>query len=145
MWIERLLASRTTRAVELAASFAEQRHRVLAENLANINTPDYHTKTLDPRAFQASLGQALDRTRQAAHPRLELRGNAQFATGPDGRAQAAPETEPAPNTLFHDGTNARLERTLTDVNENALYYELSMNFLRGRYQTMLSAIRGRIG
>jgi flagellar basal-body rod protein FlgB len=143
MWIDRLMASPTTRAVELSAAFAEERQRVLAENLANVDTPDYQTKILDPRAFQKSLRAALDQAAGANDGRLELRGNAQCATGPDGRVAVRPASEPAPNVLFHDGTNAQLEQLLADVNENALFYEMNTNFLRSRYQTMLMAIRGR--
>ena len=144
MWIDRLLESETTRAVELTASFAEQRHRVLAENLANVDTPNYRTKTLDPHAFQQSLQEALDRTADAGSDRLELRGNAQVTTGTGGQLEVQPVVEPAQNVLFHDGTNARLERTLADVNENSLLYEMSVNFLHNRYQNMLTAIRGRV-
>jgi flagellar basal-body rod protein FlgB len=144
MWIDRLLASKTTQAAELSAAYAEQRHRVLAENLANIDTPGYQSKVLDPAGFQKSLQAALDRTAGTNNGRLELRGDAQCATNSDGRLEVKPAVEPAPNVLFHDGTNARLEKLVTDINENALSYEMSTNLLRGRYQTMLSAIRGRV-
>jgi len=144
MWIDRLLACRTTRAIELSAIFAEHRHGVLAENLANVDTPDYHTRHLDPKAFQASLQTALARADRADESRLELRGNAQFATGPGGRIETNPSVEPPENVLFHDGTNARLEKLVANINENALYYEMATNFLRGRYQSLLSAIRGKV-
>lgn len=143
MWIDRLTASRTTHALELAAQFAEQRQKVLAENLANIDTPDYQTKRLDPKAFQSSLRKALARARQDGQRRLKLRGNAQFATETDGPPSVRPATEPAPNVLFHDGTNARLEQTLTEISRNAMSYELSTSLLRGKFQSLLRAIRGR--
>jgi len=144
MWIDRLLASRTTQALELAATFAEQRHRVLAENLANIDTPDYHTQRLDPQAFQDTLRKALDRAQAPGPARLELRGDAQVATDADGRLVVRPAVEPATNVLFHDGTNARLERAVADVNENALFHELTTSLLRARFQNLLNAIRGRV-
>ncbi len=144
MWIDRLTGSRTTHALELSAKFAEQRQRVLAENLANVDTPDYHTQRLDPRAFQASLAAALARARPGRSDPLELRDNAQFAVGPGGAPRVRPVREPAPNVLFHDGTNARLETLLTDVSENALHYELATGLLRGKYEQLLRAIRGRI-
>ena len=144
MWIDRLVDSRTTRATELAASFGEARQQVLAENLANIDTPDYHTQSLDPRAFQKSLAAALERSKQSNDNRLDLRGDAQFSTTPRGQVEVHPGVEPAPNLLFHDGTNARLESLIADTNETALYYELSMNFLRNDYRNVLSAISGRV-
>jgi flagellar basal-body rod protein FlgB len=143
MWIDRLLATPTSRAAHLAASFAEQRHRVLAENVANVDTPDYHSQVVDAQAFQDSLHVALQRASSANDARLELRGNAQFQTTPTGQVELRPEIEPAPNVLFHDGTNARVERLLADVNQNGLYFEMSSEFLRGQYRRMLMAIKGR--
>lgn len=144
MWIERLTTSRTAHAAEVAAQFAEQRQRVLADNLANIDTPDYATKRLDPEAFQASLRQALDRARTEHRNRLELRGNAQFSTGPAGRVTVQPAIEPAPYVLLHDGTNALLERLMGDIAGNSLSYELATTLLRGQYEGLLRAIRGRV-
>ena len=133
-----------THALELAAQFAEQRQKVLAENLANIDTPNYHSQRLDPAAFQASLRKALEGVEQTGARRLVLRDNAQFSTGPDGQIQARPAREPAPNVLFHDGTNARLEEVLGDVAKNSLSYDLATSLLRGRYEGLMRAIRGRV-
>ena len=143
MWIDRLTSSRTLHAVELAAQFAEQRQRVLAENMANIDTPDYHSQRLDPAAFQTSLRDALSRANQTGQTGLELRGNAQFSTDAAGRATARPVTEPAPNVLFQDGTNGRLEQLVASANSNALSYELATELLRNRLDNLMQAIRGR--
>ncbi|MBU0639935.1 MAG: hypothetical protein KKB50_13785 [Planctomycetes bacterium] len=143
MWIERLLASPTTHAAELAARFAEERHNVLVENVANIDTPDYHTKRLDQEAFQASLREALGQAEQTRAGRLELRGNAQFVSGPGSGTEVRPVTDPAPNVLFHDGTNARMEDLMSAVAKNALYYQMASNLLNGRFDALTRAIRGR--
>lgn len=143
-WIDKLTTSRTTHAVSLAAQFAEHRQRVFAENIANVDTPDYHTKHLDREAFQDSLREALQHSKNTGRPQLELRGNAQFSTGNSGRLDVRPVEEPAENVLFHDGTNARLEGLIAGANANALDYELAMNALRGRYEGLLRAIRGRL-
>ena len=142
-WVDRLTGSPTRQALALTAQFAEQRQQVLAENLANVDTPNYHSRRLDPEAFQASLRTALDQARRSNERGLELRGNAQFSTGADGQVTAQPATEPAPNVLFHDGTNARVEQLLADTNQNALTYDLATTLLRGQFNTLLSAIRGR--
>jgi flagellar basal-body rod protein FlgB len=144
MWIDRLVSSRTMHALQLTAQFTEQRQRVLAENLANVDTPDYHSKQLDPEAFQASLGEALERARTGRSRSLELRGNAQFANRGVNGVQVVPDRESAPNVLFHDGTNARMESLLSDVTSNNLLYDLSMNLLRGRFKSLLGAIKGKV-
>jgi flagellar basal-body rod protein FlgB len=144
MWIEQLTNSSITHALELTARFAEERHRVLAENVANIDTPDYHTKRLDRGAFQATLRDAFDQAQADGSKRLELRGEAQVSTTPDGGLAVKPVTTPADNVLFHDGRNASLETLMTDVQKNALDYSLVTRLLNKRFDGLMSAIRGRV-
>jgi flagellar basal-body rod protein FlgB len=143
MWVERLTASRTTRALELASQFAEQRQHVLAENLANVDAPDFHSRRLDAQPFQVSLAAALDRASQSGSADLDLRDNAQFSTRPDGQIAVRPAVEPAPNALFHDGTNASVEQLVSQTTENALSYDLATSLLRQQLGLTLQAIRGR--
>jgi len=144
MWIDRLVSSPLTHALELTARFSEERHQVLAENVANIDTPDYHTKRLDPGGFQNALAEALERAEGSGERRLELRGDAQVSTTPDGELTVVPTARPADNVLFHDGRNASLEQLMTDVQSNALDYSLATQLLGKRFEGLLRAIRGRV-
>jgi flagellar basal-body rod protein FlgB len=144
MWIERLLTSRVTHAIELTARFAEARHQVLTENVANIDTPDYHVRRLDAGQFQTALREAFRAAEGAKPAKLELRGAAQVGTDGQGRLRTRPAVEPAENVLFHDGTNARLEGLMTDVMRNSLTYEFATTLLRSRFDGLLTAIRGRV-
>jgi flagellar basal-body rod protein FlgB len=144
MWIDRLLASRTTHAVELTARFAEERQRVLAENIASIDLPDHQTKQLDPHAFQSALRDAFGAAEKLGRERLELRGHAQAATDADGRQHVQPLVEPAQNALFHDGTNAKLEELMGGAAENALLYNLATQVLGKKFDTLEMAIRGKV-
>ncbi len=145
-WIDRILNSPTRQALEWSARFAEERHQVLAENVANIDTPDYQSKRLDPAAFHKALAGALESEGRGGHkePALKLRGTRQISTDAAGTLVATPVHEPPENVLFHDGTNARLEGLMTDVQENAMSYELSLNMLKSKFESLLSAIRGRV-
>lgn len=142
-WIDRILNSPTRQALEWSARFAEERHQVLAENVANIDTVDYQTKRLDPAAFHKVLAGALESADRSSDA-PKLRGNRQISTDAAGKLVAKPVTEPAENVLFHDGTNARLEGLMTDVQENAMNYELSLNMLKSRFDSLLNAIKGRV-
>jgi flagellar basal-body rod protein FlgB len=144
MWIERLTSSPLTHAIELTARFAEERHKILAENIANIDTPDYHTKRLDPQPFQTALHDALQRATTDGSERLELRGDAQVSTTPEGQLDVNPAVEPADNILFHDGRNASIEKLMTALQENALTYSLATRLLDKRLNGLLTAIRGRV-
>ncbi len=143
MRVERLIESPTISALELAARFGEQRHQVLAENVANVDTPDFATRQLDPRAFGASLREALDRAERHGRDGLELRGNRQFESIPGGAVRVRPDVAQPDNVLFHDGTNGRLESLLTDVQQNAMSYQMTIELLKGKFNGLLNAIRGR--
>lgn len=144
MWIDKLTSSATTHALELAARFAEARHSVLAENLANIDTPDYAARRLDVGSFQDALDSALHSAKDERRRTLNLRDNRQFRSTADGGVEVRPDVEPAQNVLLHDGTNVRVEQLMSDINANALSYEAASTLLRGRYEGLLRAIRGRV-
>lgn len=142
MWLDRLLNSPARSAIELAARYAERRHQVLVENVANIDTPDYQEKRLDPQRFQAALRDALAAQRGPAAGDLVL-NDRQVRTDAGGRMEVTPDVEPAENVLFHDGTNARFESLMTEVQENAMNYDLVTSMLKSRFDSLLTAIRGR--
>ncbi|MEP0846017.1 MAG: hypothetical protein HRF50_04240 [Phycisphaerae bacterium] len=142
MWLDRITTSRTAELVELAARFYEERHKVLAENVANIDTPDHQARTLDPRAFQSELRKAAEKADGGDGGPLALHGEQAWTDGA-GRLHVSPAIEPAQNVLFHDGTNARLEALMTDAQANGLQYNLAINLLKGRYNSLLAAVRGR--
>lgn len=142
MWLDRVLASPTRSAIELAARYAERRHQVLVENVANIDTPDYQAKRLDPERFQAAMRDALETSKRTGASDLVL-ADRQVRTERGGRLRVTPDVEPAENVLFHDGTNARFESLMTDVQENAMSYDLTTSMLKSRFDTLLTAIRGR--
>ncbi len=145
MWLDRLLSSRTSRALELTAQFAEQRHRVLAEDIANIDTPGFRSRRLDADRFAAVLAEALEEAEQTGSKRLVLRDDAQFRTTPDGRLVTRPTVEGPGRVLFQDGTDARLEELMSELGDNALLHSLSLRLLRSRFNGLLTAIRGRLG
>lgn len=143
-WIDRLTSSPTTHAVTLAAQFAERRQALLAENLANVDTPDYQARQLDPQRFQTALADALTDARQSHDRTLKLAGERQVATTATGSLVVRPEVRPAQNVLFHDGTNANVELMMTDVVKNQLYYQAATNLLKKRFDGLLSAIAGQV-
>ena len=48
-------------ALEKMFLFSGQRQRLIAQNIANIDTPNYQGVDADPVAFQRALGQAIDK------------------------------------------------------------------------------------
>ena len=128
--------------LEKTLAFTEARHRVIAENIANITTPGYRAKQVDVGGFQAALREAA--RRQATDGgRFELPETEQIHDEA-GSLRLTPGEEPAENLLFQNGTNVRIERQMSLLAENALTGQVTSELLRGRYELLAKAIRGRV-
>ncbi len=125
--------------------FAGQRHRVLVNNIANLDTPGFRPVDVSVRAFQDQLGEAVDARRERhglAGGRLNLEDSPQVEFDRIG-VTLHPEPIGA-NILFHDGNDRDLERTMQALTENFMTFRLAADLLRSRFDLINTAIRERI-
>jgi flagellar basal-body rod protein FlgB len=99
------------------------RHRVIAHNLANVNTPQFHRQYVD---FEAELADAVKKGG------AEGVANMQLAVKTDN---VSPER--------WDGNNVQLETELSTISENSLQYQTAMQILNIRMQLQRMGITGR--
>ena len=110
-------------ALQQTAVFAQNRHEVLAGNLANIDTPGYRSRDLDVDAFQDALATAI--REPAVAPEAGSLGPANHglsrvdAGGPvtrndpmDGPRKASEQV------VFHDDSDVSIEHQVTRVAAN---------------------------
>jgi flagellar basal-body rod protein FlgB len=131
--------------LEKALAYTEARHRMLAENIANVDTPGYRTKHLDTRGFQDALQEALARRKEDPSGAFRLAGAKEFTQDRYGHLAVTPSEEPPENVLFHDGTNARLERQMAMLAENGMMHQVLVELMKGRFTALQKAIRGTVG
>ena len=131
-------------AMEKMLAFTQARQRMLAENVANADTPFYATKQLDTRAFQEALREALEDRQRGGSGEFRIRGSDQFQQDESGRLVVTPTSEPAENLLFHDQTNASIERQMAMVAENGMTHQTIAELLNNQFQGILAAIRERV-
>jgi flagellar basal-body rod protein FlgB len=132
MLIDRLLNQGPMPVLEQQLNFTEARQQLLADNIANVSTPDYQQKDLSVDAFQDQLRKKVEQ--QAAAPP----GSVNFA-------DIHNEVEnPSDGILFHDGNNRSMEQLMTDNAKNALMHNLVVELLRQQYQTMNMALKGQV-
>ncbi len=129
--------------LEKVLSFTESRNRMLAENVANLTTPGYRTRQLDVSAFQAALREASDR-RSPSDKSFRMGATEEFRLDDSGFLNVTPSREPAENLLFQDGTNARIERQMAMLAENAMMNQFAAETLKGYFEGTAKAIRGRL-
>ncbi|HPD30031.1 MAG TPA: flagellar basal body rod protein FlgB [Phycisphaerae bacterium] len=135
--------SGTVPVLEKVLAYTHARHRMLTENIANIDTPGYKARQLNVRAFQNALKEAIARRPSERGP-LSLRGAREFREDASGCLVVTPTEEPAENVLFHDRTNMRIERQMAMLAENTLMHQIASDRLKGRFDQLMTAIRGTV-
>lgn len=131
-------------AMDKMLAFTQARHRVLTENIANADTPGYRTRQLDAKAFQAALAEAMESRGGSGSDPLVIPRGEQWHMDRGGRLVVTPTAEPVENTLFHDGTNVRIERQMALLAENAMMHQTVTELLRDKYTGLIKAIRGTV-
>lgn len=131
--------------LERVVQFAGQRQRVLANNIANLSTPDFRPSDVSVHDFQQSLGQAIDE-RRTQHGntggKLELASTREVQVHETGvTLNAQPVGD---NILFHDGNDRDLDRTMQGLVENFMTFRAAAQFMRKQFETMHIAISGRL-
>lgn len=117
-----------------ALELQSQRSRVLAENIANADTPNYKARDVDFRAamqqFEAAGAGAMTRT----HDRHLT---------PDGQGVGNPTPKfrvPANPSL--DGNTVEMPAEQARFAETTVHYQAALRFLGSRVQGLVGAIKG---
>ncbi|MFW6059648.1 MAG: flagellar basal body rod protein FlgB [Phycisphaeraceae bacterium] len=143
--IGRIFDSGAMPALERLVQFTGQRHRVLADSIANLSTPNYRPRDLDPAQFQAAMQDAIERRRSTTRPmsgELKIDDTRQLRFH-NGGIEAKPQPTDE-NILFHDRNNRSLERIMQDVAENTLTHDAGITLLKNEFEMLKLAIRERI-
>lgn len=120
---------------EKALNVHEKRTSLLANNIANQNTPGYKAKDIDFRATLASEATKLNsglqmQTSNANHMSLDTAG------------VSYQEKFRQPLSTSLDGNTVDAQQEVSQFSENALRYQANLNFIDGRISSILMAFRG---
>ncbi|HJU04949.1 MAG TPA: flagellar basal body rod protein FlgB [Nitrospiraceae bacterium] len=122
--------------LEKTMDLRDARHRIIASNIANEETPGYRAHDL---TFQDALS-AASKNRpavvlQATHVRhIGLRGDR--ISQVDGRVSTVPVSD-----LPLDANSVNLELEMAKLSENAMQYNTATTMVAQRFRQLLSAIR----
>ena len=114
------------RGLERALDQSAIRHRVLATNLANVDTPGYHSRDLP--TFAGEIEQAM-------------------ASSGDGDIPEAPPMTPMAREVRGlmqrpDGNNVSVERESLLLAQNQLRFQVAVAFLKTEFHRLALAING---
>jgi flagellar basal-body rod protein FlgB len=143
--LQSLLNSTTIPLLEKMAVFGENRHEVLAGNLANVNSPDYKTRDLSLESFQSALQEAIHRRR---HPEAASSPSASH-TNPKSIDDLFPRdlfqaVDARPQNLtFQDRGNRSVEHEISEITKNALTQNLVVELMAAQMKTLQAVITER--
>jgi len=105
-----------------------QRQQTIAENMANVDTPGYHTRDVD---FQRELHRAMT-------------SEVEFESGSVSRSgQLTPAFAEVGGLLERpDGNNVSLDRESLALSQTQLQYQIGVQLVKHHFHGLLSAISG---
>lgn len=125
------MIDRATQSLEAYLDLLSTRQKLVASNIANLDTPGYRTRDID---FQAELRTALGRV-QSGH------ANADATADATGRGTVAAAKEVEGLAVKNDGNDVQLERESRLLAENAMRFELASALLSSRFRSIRLAIK----
>jgi flagellar basal-body rod protein FlgB len=142
--LERLTATLDFNAKALV--LRADRQRVIASNIANVDTPNYVARdfnfsdalenvTKSSGSSMTSTASSMTGLSNTHNRHLELNAQSGSANGKMGYAVASQPSM--------DGNSVDLDRERAVFADNALRYESTLRFINGHVKTMLSAIQGQ--
>ena len=132
MFIDRLLNQGNAPLLEQTVRFHAARHRLLADNIANVSTPGFRQKDLSVDQFRGLLADRL-RQRHLAPP-----GTVSFDD------VAVELSHPERGVLFHDRANRSMEQLVSDSAKNALFHNMMVELLRKQFGGIDAALKERV-
>lgn len=127
-------------------SFASQRQKLIAHNIANLETPNFQPVDVSPQSFQAALSDAIDQRRQrngGASGAIEIRQTQEFEQGRNESLVLRPRS-PVAGVLTHDRNSSDLETTMQSLVENAATFRVAADLYRSRVGVLKKAIGERV-
>jgi len=122
---------------EQALEVRVQRAEILANNLANADTPGFKARDVD---FKAILGDQMSAQGIGGALKMDTTNGKHLPHGADGGAEALLYRTPSQPSV--DGNTVDTQQETAEFMKNTLQYQSSFQFLNGRFKSLTSAIRG---
>lgn len=126
------LFSETISTLEGALSYSSLKQKVIAQNIANSDTPNYKAKEV---SFKSALKTAMEypvegKRTDARHISFSQRGNSALITTRQ-------------NVSYnHNGNSVDVDKEMADLATNQIYYNAMTDLLNGKFRTLQSVIKG---
>ncbi|MDM5223762.1 flagellar basal body rod protein FlgB [Peribacillus sp. NJ11] len=127
------LFSNTFQSLENALNYSNTKQKVISQNIANSDTPNYKAKGVDKtQSFKAELEASLESYRtDERHFNFKSEGS-----------NASPIVTQKNVQYNNNGNSVDVDKQMTDLAANQIYYNAVTDRLSGKFQSLENVIRG---
>jgi flagellar basal-body rod protein FlgB len=127
------LFSNTVSTLEHALNYSSAKQKVISQNIANVDTPNYKAKDVSFKAvLQEVTGQSFQAKRSDAR-------HYDFSS----RASSLPGVVNKPNVNYNgNGNSVDLDKEMADLATNQIYYNALTERINGKFNSLQTVIRG---
>ncbi len=127
------LFSGTISTIERALDYSSLKQKVISQNIANVDTPNYKAKDVN---FKEVFQQALIGSMEAN--KSDVR-HYDFK----GRTSPLPGEVTRKNVSYnHNGNSVDLDKEMSDLATNQIYYNAMIERMSGKFSSLQTVIRG---
>jgi flagellar basal-body rod protein FlgB len=129
----------TTTLLNEAVKGAKLEHDQIASNIANVNTPNFRSSSVD---FKTALADSLGTQADPAELAMVTDDDRQFAIGAGTDPQPY-DPQPVVDTTTQmriDGSNVDIDQQMAQLSENTSYQETMSQLLQEQYKFLREAI-----
>lgn len=125
------LFSDTFRVLEKSLDYSSAKQKVISQNIANVDTPNYKAKDVVKQSFDGVLQKSLEAYRtDARHFNFKNDNNSTtIVTQQNG-------------TYNNNGNSVDIDKEMTDLATNQIYYNALADRLSGKFSSLQNVIRG---
>jgi flagellar basal-body rod protein FlgB len=125
------LFSNTFRVLEKSLDYSSTKQKVISQNIANVDTPNYKAKDVVKNSFQEALHTSLE-----AHRTNSRHFN--FSENSNGSTIVTEQS----GSYNNNGNSVDMDKEMAELATNQIYYNAVTDRLSGKFSSLQNVIRG---
>jgi flagellar basal-body rod protein FlgB len=127
------LFSNTIHSLEKALDYSALRQKVISNNIANVDTPNYKAQDVSFKNLLANETDNLMRANRTNEKHIE------FTSSKRSNSPLITKNDTAYN---HNGNNVDIDKEMALLAENQIYYNAITQRISGKFNTLKSVVKG---
>lgn len=127
------LFSNTIHSLEKALDYSALRQKVISNNIANVDTPNYKAQDVSFKNLLANETDSLMRANRTNEKHIE------FTSSKRSKSPLITKNDTAYN---HNGNNVDIDKEMALLAENQIYYNAITQRISGKFNTLKTVVKG---